>query len=84
MVGGPCAEGSVERVFADVKEKHAMRYTPYRGLAQVPNWVRLKLVAMNLKKFAKRKWRDCHPSNFFAFFSLFHFIYAKTSSFAFA
>ena len=26
---------TVERVFADAKEKHGMRYTPYRGLAQV-------------------------------------------------
>ena len=33
---------TIERVFADAKEKHAMRYTPYRGLAQVSNWVRLK------------------------------------------
>ena len=24
---------TIERVFADAKEKHAMRYTPYRGLA---------------------------------------------------
>ena len=43
----------IERVFADAKEKHAMRYTPYTGLAQVSNWVRLKFAAMNLKKFAK-------------------------------
>ena len=34
--------------------KHAMRYTPYRGLAQVSNWVRLKFAAMNLKKKVKR------------------------------
>ena len=53
---------TIERVFADAKEKHAMRYTPYRGLAQVSNWVRLKFAAMNLKKFAKRKWRDINPS----------------------
>ena len=33
---------TVERVFADVKEKHAMRYTFYRGLTRVSNWVRLK------------------------------------------
>lgn len=69
---------TIERVFADAKEKHAMRYTPYRGLAQVSNWVRLKFAAMNLKKFAKRKWRDDHPSDFFAFLSLFCFKYIKT------
>ena len=46
---------TIERVFADAKEKHAMRYTPYRGLAQVSNWVRLKFAAMNLKKIRKKK-----------------------------
>ncbi len=43
---------TIERVFADAKEKHGMRYTPYRGLARVTNWVRLKFAAMNLKKMA--------------------------------
>jgi transposase len=49
---------TIERVFADAKEKHAMRYTMYRGLAQVTNWVRLKFAAMNLKKLANWRWRD--------------------------
>ena len=44
-------------MFADAKEKHAMRYTPYTGLAQVTNWVRLKFASMNLKKLAKWKWK---------------------------
>ena len=48
----------IERVFADAKEKHAMRYTQYRGLAQVTNWVKLKFAAMNLKKLAKWKWKE--------------------------
>lgn len=51
---------TIERVFADAKEKHGMRYTRYTGLAQVTNWVRLKFAAMNLKKFAIRKWEDAH------------------------
>ena len=51
---------TIERVFADAKEKHGMRYTRYAGLAQVTNWVRLKFAAMNLKKFAMRKWEDTH------------------------
>ena len=50
---------TIERVFADAKEKHAMRYTQYRGLAQVTNWVKLKFAAMNLKKLATRKWKEC-------------------------
>ena len=41
---------TIEQVFADAKEKYAMRYTQYRGLAQVTNWVKLKFAAMNLKK----------------------------------
>ena len=49
---------TIERVFADAKEKHGMRYTFYRGLAQVTNWVKLKFAAMNLKKMAIRKWKE--------------------------
>lgn len=40
------------RIFADAKEKHAMRYTLYRGLKAVTNWGRIKYAAMNLKKLA--------------------------------
>ena len=43
---------TIERVFADAKEKHAIRYTHHRGLAAVTRWVRLKFAAMNLKKLA--------------------------------
>ena len=35
-----------------------MRYTPYRGLTQVTNWVRLKFAAMNLKKYAIHKGNE--------------------------
>ena len=49
---------TIERVFADAKEKHAMRYTQYRGLAQVSNWVKLKFAAMNLKKLACWLWKE--------------------------
>lgn len=38
---------AIERVFATVKEKHAMRYTQYRGLAQMTNWAKLKFAAIN-------------------------------------
>ncbi len=53
---------TIERVFADAKEKHALRYTPYRGLNQVSNWVRLKFAAMNLKKLAMWKFKDENPT----------------------
>lgn len=55
---------TIERVFADAKEKHAMRYTLYRGLAAVTAWVKLKFAAMNLKKLALHKWR---PLPYFCF-----------------
>lgn len=53
---------TIERVFADAKEKHAMRYTHHRGLAAVTRWVRLKYAAMNLKKLANWSWNNsCFP-----------------------
>ena len=58
---------TIERVFADAKEKHAMRYTHHRGLARVTNWVRLKYAAMNLKKLANWSWNNSffHPISLF-------------------
>jgi transposase len=77
----------IERVFADAKEKHAMRYTPYRGLAAVTNWVKLKFVAMNLKKLAIHKDIDrkrsylysnfCFAFNFINFLEKLFFEYIK-------
>ena len=60
---------TIERVFADAKEKHAMRYTQYRGLAQVTNWVKLKFAAMNLKRLAKWKWKNSVSSLYKLLFS---------------
>lgn len=40
-----------------------MRFTYFRGLARVTNWVRLKFAAMNLKKYVLHRWLYC----FFAF-----------------
>ena len=45
-----------------IKEKHAMRYTQYRGLAQVSNWVKLKFAAINLKKLARWLWQESFAS----------------------
>ena len=57
---------TIERVFADAKEKHAMRYTHHRGLAAVTRWVRLKYAAMNLKKMAIWSWDNSFFHYFFA------------------
>ena len=72
---------TIERVFADAKEKHAMRYTHHRGLARVTNWVRLKYAAMNLKKLAM--WSAKH-SPFPRIFLLFSLKYSKTPCLAIA
>ena len=44
---------TIERVFADAKEKHGMRYTRHNGLAKVRTQVWLTLMVMNLKRLAK-------------------------------
>ena len=68
---------TIERVFADAKEKHAMRYTLYRGLAQVSNWVRLKFATMNLIKLAKWKARRIGPPPLFPRLARFSFIFFR-------
>ena len=70
---------TIERVFADAKEKHAMRYTHHRGLTRVPAWVRLKYAAMNLKKLALWKWSR---SDFFVFLPFFFLDTTKTPALA--
>lgn len=47
---------TIERVFADAKEKHGMRYTQYRGIKKVKMELNLLFACMNLKKLAN--WLD--------------------------
>lgn len=47
---------TIERVFADAKEKHGMRYTQYRGIEKVRMELNLLFACMNLKKLAT--WLD--------------------------
>ena len=61
----------IERVFADAKVKHGLRYTQLRGLAKVTMQVTLTFACMNLKKLAKWKRRTSSPTSFFAPFMLF-------------
>ena len=44
---------TIERVFADAKEKHRMRYTRYRGRNKVKMEISLIYSCMNLKKLAR-------------------------------
>jgi hypothetical protein len=52
---------TIERVFADAKEKHGMRWTKLRGLKKVSAHAMLTFAAMNLKKLANWTWRGSCP-----------------------
>ncbi|MGN7408366.1 IS1182 family transposase, partial [Sporosarcina sp. SAFN-010] len=47
---------TVERVFADAKEKHGMRWTTLRGLKKMSMQAMLTFAAQNLKKLANWTW----------------------------
>ncbi|STY36109.1 IS1182 family transposase [Listeria fleischmannii] len=49
---------TIERCFADAKEKHGMRFTTYRGLRKVTLQAMLTFAAMNLKKLALWSWKN--------------------------
>ncbi|MCY8235569.1 IS1182 family transposase [Priestia endophytica] len=53
---------TIERVFADAKEKHGMRWTTLRGLKKVSMQAMLTLAAMNLKKLANWTWQGPCPA----------------------
>jgi len=48
---------TIERNFADLKEKHGLRWTNYRGLERNQMQAMLVCAAMNLKKLANYLWR---------------------------
>ncbi len=48
---------SIERVFADAKEKHGMRWTTLRGIEKLSMQAMLTFAAMNLKKMANWLWK---------------------------
>ncbi|KON88884.1 hypothetical protein AF332_20160 [Sporosarcina globispora] len=48
---------TIERVFADAKEKQGMRWTTLRGLKKLSMQAMLTFAAMNLKKMANWTWQ---------------------------
>jgi transposase len=66
---------TIERVFADMKEKHGMRWTTLRGLEKVTMQAMLVFAAMNLKKLAAWLWKSGRPTDrnrsIFSIFSKF-------------
>ena len=55
---------TIERIFADAKEKHGMRWTKYRGLEKVATHTMLTFAAMNLKKLATWLWKAEKPTGY--------------------
>jgi hypothetical protein len=53
---------TIERVFADAKVNHGLRYTQFRGLARLIMQVLLTFSCMNLKKLASQKNRLLLPA----------------------
>ncbi|WP_211268378.1 transposase, partial [Domibacillus aminovorans] len=53
---------TIERVFADAKEKHGMRWTTLRGLGKLSMQAMLTFAAMNLKKLASWAWKSLKPA----------------------
>jgi len=49
---------TIERVFADLKEKHGLRWTTLRGLKKVAMQAMLVFASMNLKKLANWLWKS--------------------------
>ena len=47
---------TIERVFADMKEKHGLRYTTLRGISKIKDQSMLVFACQNLKKLALWKW----------------------------
>ncbi len=59
-------EQTIERNFTDMKEKHGLRWTHYRGLEKNEAQAMLVCAAMNLKKLANYLWKAKHRP-FFSF-----------------
>lgn len=60
---------TIERVFADGKEKHGLRYARHNGLAKVRTQILLTFTVMNLKKLVKML--TAIPSYLRAIFQIF-------------
>jgi hypothetical protein len=67
---------TIERVFADAKEKHGMRYTHYRGIDKLKFEVGMTFTCMNLKKLATWVAASCSFLRSPSFFRFRSFVYA--------
>jgi len=68
---------TIERVFADAKELHGMRYAKHRGYGRVKMELNLLFASMNLKKLGKRLWHNSIKPFLLCLFSLLPKKYLK-------
>lgn len=69
---------TIERVFADLKEKHAMRWTTLRGHERVTNEAYMVYTAMNIKKMAMWLWKKVKRKGKSSIFSpILHYFMKK-------
>ncbi|MCM3549138.1 transposase, partial [Alkalihalobacillus clausii] len=69
---------TIERVFADLKQKHGLRWTNLKGLEKNAMQAMLVFGAMNLKKLATWSWRRNTPPTPKSPISIHLFIINKT------
>ncbi|SPT78297.1 transposase [Niallia circulans] len=69
---------TIERVFADLKQKHGLRWTNLKGLEKNAMQAMLVFAAMNLKKLATWSWRRNTPPTPKSPISIHLFIINKT------
>ncbi len=69
---------TIERNFADLKEKHGLRWTNYRGLERNQMQAMLVCAAINLKKLANYMWRRGLSFLLYSSVHLFWFIHQET------
>jgi len=72
---------TIERIFGLAKELHGFQYTQQFGKAQMEVKAALTYACLNLKKLAKKRWKNRPISllfyAFWDFFTLFPNIYAE-------
>ncbi|MBO6305075.1 MAG: transposase, partial [Selenomonadaceae bacterium] len=70
---------TIERVFAEGKERHGLRYATMRGLAKLKMQATLIFACMNLKKIAlwKKKGRESVHKSYILFLILYNFMVTK-------
>lgn len=56
---------TIERVFADLKEKQGLRYTRLRGIRNLKRQALLAFACHNLRKLAKRVWKPRKRASIF-------------------